>query len=67
MQTYIAGRWYLLEVEIGAGGVAMGRLYDSDGTTLLGSVSHTFGSFGSGGVAFRGFSSIAIDTIRFCH
>jgi hypothetical protein len=56
-QTYQADHWYRVEATWGAGGAITGRLYDSDGTTLLGSASATTTvPFPSGaGIAFRGF------------
>jgi hypothetical protein len=64
-QTFTASHWYLAELTI-AGSVATGRLYDSDGSTLLNSTSHDFGSIGSGGVALRSFGSTGVDTIILC-
>jgi hypothetical protein len=56
-QTYNADQWYRLEATWGAGGVITGNLYDSDGVTLLNSVTRTttvpFPS--GGGIAFRAF------------
>jgi hypothetical protein len=52
-QTYLANHWYRLEVNWGAGGVITGRLFDSNGTTLLNSVTATDNSVTSGGIAFR--------------
>ena len=56
-QTYQADRWYRLEATWGAGGAITGTLYDSDGTTVLKTVSgNTTAPFPSGGgIAFRGF------------
>jgi hypothetical protein len=65
-QTYVAGRWYRMEVEILSGGVAVGRLYDSDGSTLLNSLSHNFGTIGTGGVAIRSFLGVDGDTLNHC-
>jgi len=65
-QTFVAGRWYRMEVEIMAGGVAVGRLYDQDGTTLLNSVTHNYGSIGTGGIAIRSFGAVDSDTINHC-
>jgi len=38
-QTFVAGRWYKMEIEFRAGNQVVGRLYDSNGTTLLNSVT----------------------------
>jgi hypothetical protein len=65
-QTYVTGRWYRLEIEIMAGGVAVGRLFDQDGTTQLNSVTHAFGTIGTGGVAIRSFLEVDGDTIELC-
>lgn len=60
--AFTAGQWYKLTVSFGPS--IVGRLYGSDGSTLLASLigtnlTHTTG----GGVAVRGFSNIAVDTI----
>src|SRR5207248_8346663 len=34
-QSYLANHWYRLEVSWGTTGALVGRLFDSDGTTLL--------------------------------
>jgi hypothetical protein len=56
-QTYQADQWYRLEATWGAGGAITGNLYDSDGTTLLNTVTGTTTApFPSGaGIAFRAF------------
>ncbi len=63
--SHTAGRWYLMEVEFSSTS-ATGRLYDSDGTTLRGSVTHSYGESLVGGVALRAFSSGDIDTVQIC-
>ena len=40
-QAFLADHWYRAEVVWGAAGAVTGNLYDSDGTTLLNSVSST--------------------------
>jgi hypothetical protein len=63
-QTYQANRWYRLEVTWGVGGNITGRLYDSDGTTLLNTVSANNNTITSGGIAFRAiFSNKDWDTV----
>jgi hypothetical protein len=56
-QTYQADHWYRLEAMWGAGGAITGRLYDSDGVTLLSTVNGTTTPrFPNGaGIAFRAF------------
>jgi hypothetical protein len=56
-QTYQADQWYRLEANWGSGGAITGNLYDSDGTTLLNTVTATTTApFPSGaGIAFRAF------------
>ncbi|MEM9069975.1 MAG: S8 family serine peptidase [Myxococcota bacterium] len=63
--TFQSGRWYRMEVEIGSGGVATGRVFDADGTTLLESVTHDFGSFGGGGIAINAWEH-AVDSVELC-
>jgi subtilisin-like proprotein convertase family protein len=53
-QNYSPDRWYRAEVTWGVGGMVVGRLYDSDGSTLLGSVTAIDNSVSSGGIAIRG-------------
>jgi hypothetical protein len=58
------GQWLYMEVELTSTTTATGRLYDSDGTTLLDSVSHTFSTaHGGGGVAIQTFDAISVDYI----
>src|SRR5262249_892962 len=52
-QTYKANHWYRLEVDWGTSGKIVGKLFDSNGTTLLKSVSATTTAIKSGGIAFR--------------
>jgi hypothetical protein len=56
-QTYAANQWYRLEVEWAADGGITGRLYGSDGTTLLNTVTGTDTTITQGNIAFRGFGS----------
>jgi hypothetical protein len=55
--TYTANHWYRVEVSWASGGNITGRVYDSDGTTLLKTVTATTNSIVSGGIAFRGIGS----------
>jgi immune inhibitor InhA-like protein len=54
-QTWVANKWYRFEVVWGVGGSITGRLFDSDGTTLLNAVTATDTTITSGGLAFRAF------------
>ena len=56
-QTWAANHWYRLEVDWGTSGSIVGKLFDSNGTTLLSSVSGASSAIASGGIAFRGFGS----------
>jgi methionine-rich copper-binding protein CopC len=56
-QSWLANHWYRFDVTWQTGGTIIGRLYDSDGSTLLNTVSGTDNSITSGGIAFRGFGS----------
>jgi hypothetical protein len=56
-QTYQANHWYRLEVAWGTSGKIIGRLYDSNGTTLLNTLTATTTSIKSGGIAFRATGS----------
>ena len=59
-------RWYRMEIEFLAGNVTTGRLYDSDGTTVLATVTETWPDAVTGGVAIRSFGGLVTDTIRVC-
>jgi len=54
-QTYLANHWYKLAVVWSLGGLITVNLYDSDGTTLLNTVSASDTAYTSGGIAFRAF------------
>ena len=53
-QSFQASHWYRIDVVWGVGGSIIANLFDSDGTTLLNTVSATDNSVTSGGIAFRG-------------
>jgi hypothetical protein len=55
--AYTAGGTYRLEVVWGVGGAITGNLYDSDGVSLLSTVSASSNVYTSGGIAFRAFGS----------
>ena len=64
-QTWLADQWYRMEVEWKTDGDITGRLYDSDGTTLLNMVTANDTTITSGGIAFRVFSSTKyFDTVQ---
>jgi hypothetical protein len=56
-QSYTANTWYRVGVDWGVGGSITARLFASDGTTLLNTVSATDTSRTTGGIAFRGFNT----------
>jgi hypothetical protein len=52
-QSYVPNHWYRLEVDWGTSGAIVGKIFDSNGTTLLGQVTATTSAITSGGIAFR--------------
>ena len=52
-QTYAANHWYRLEVDWGSGGNITGKLLDSDGVTVLNTVTGSSTAITSGGIAFH--------------
>jgi hypothetical protein len=60
-QTWQPNQWYRLQVNWGSSGLIVGKLFASDGVTLLSSVQGVQASgspaITSGGIAFRGFGS----------
>ncbi len=52
-QTWQANHWYRLEVDWGTSGKIVGKLFDSNGTTLLQTVTASTSVITSGGIAFR--------------
>jgi hypothetical protein len=65
-QTWTVDKWYRLEAEWHLGGDIIGRLYDSDGITLLNTVTANDSTYTSGGIAFRAFANHYFDTIERC-
>ncbi|MDB5341499.1 MAG: hypothetical protein JWN70_7118 [Planctomycetaceae bacterium] len=64
-ETWQANHWYRLEVNWGATGSIVGKVYDSNGTTQLQSVSGTSTAITSGGIAFRTYGGTADwDTVQ---
>lgn len=59
-QAWTLDKWYRMEVKWDVGGNMTGRLYDSDGTTLLNTVTATDNTYTSGGIAFRAFDGSGI-------
>jgi hypothetical protein len=51
--SFMSNHWYRLEVDWGTSGNIVGKLYDSNGTTLLRSVSASTRVITSGGIALR--------------
>jgi hypothetical protein len=51
--NYQPDQWYRLEVDWGKSGTIVGKLFDSDGVTLLASVQAKTTAITSGGIAFR--------------
>jgi methionine-rich copper-binding protein CopC len=63
-QTWQQDHWYKFQVVWGVGGTITANLFDSDGTTLLNTLTATDNTFISGGLAFRSFASTRyFDTI----
>jgi hypothetical protein len=52
-QRFRANHWYRLEVDWGTSGTIVGKLFDSNGTSLLNSVAGTTNAITSGGFGFR--------------
>jgi subtilisin-like proprotein convertase family protein len=65
-QTWTLDKWYRLEAEWRLGGNIVGRLYDSDGITLLNTVTANDSTYTSGGIAFRAWDDHYFDTIERC-
>jgi subtilisin family serine protease len=64
-QTWVANKWYRMEVQWKTTGEIVGRLYDGDGTHLLNTVTATDTTFSAGGIAFRAFDSTKdFDTVE---
>ena len=56
-QSYQANHWYLLKVNWGLGGAITATLLDSNGTTVLNTVSASSTAFTAGGIGFRSFEA----------
>jgi subtilase family serine protease len=67
-QSYLPNHWYRLEVDWGTSGTVVGKLFDSNGTTLLNSVTASTQLFTSGGFGFRAIGSDKYwDTVTVTH
>ena len=56
-QKFVANQWYRLEVDWSTSGAIVGKLFASDGATLLNQVSASTTAIKSGGIAFRATGS----------
>ncbi len=54
-QTYASNGYYRIGIDWQESGLITASLFDSDGTTLLNTVSAVDNTYSSGGIAFRGF------------
>jgi hypothetical protein len=67
-QTYQANHWYRMEVDWSTTGAIVGKLFDSNGTTLLQTVAANTTAITSGGIAFRAIGSDKyFDTVTVTH
>ncbi len=62
-QTWQAGKWYKVAVQFVSTSSVTCKLYDSDGTTLLNSLSYASVTGLPGGVAMRSFGGFSLDTV----
>ncbi len=62
-QTWQNGKWYRVAVQFTSVSSVTCNLYDSDGTTLLNSLTYANVTGLPGGIAMRSFSTFALDTI----
>lgn len=63
-QSWTYDVWYKIEITFENDSLVIGRLYASDGTTLLNTVSATLSGFAPGGVAIRSFDDFCGDTFE---
>ena len=52
-KTWLANHWYRMEINWGTNGAIVGKVFDSDGTTLLQTVKATTTSITAGGIGFN--------------
>lgn len=62
-QSWVAGKWYRVAVRFSGTNSITCNLYDSDGATLLNTLSYTGITGLPGGVAMRSFGGFSLDTI----
>lgn len=63
-QTYVAGKWYKVTVYFDSPTEVTAKLFDSDGKTVLNSLTYNGVTGLPGGVAMRSFGNFSLDTIR---
>jgi hypothetical protein len=64
-EAFQTNHWYRMEVTWGTSGNIIGRIYDSNGTTLLQTVTGTTNAIKSGGIAFKANGGNAVwDTVQ---
>ena len=64
--TFSTGVWYKLEVEFVTTTSLVGRVYESNGTTVRCQLSQTIAGLAPGGIALRSFGTMDNDTITLC-
>jgi hypothetical protein len=64
--VYKSNNWYKLELEFLAGGKVKGTLFDSDGKTVVKSLTHAISGSLVGGAALRAIGSHHVDTVTLC-
>ncbi len=63
-QSFAHDRWYLLNIDWGLDGQITASVFDSDGTTLINSITANDNNVSAGGIGFRAFGGDAwYDTI----
>jgi hypothetical protein len=63
-QTWLPGKWYKVAVHFNSTTSVTANLYDSDGITLLNTLSYTGITGAPGGVAIRSFGGFSLDTLQ---
>jgi hypothetical protein len=67
-QSYQSNHWYRMEVDWGTSGTIIGKLFDSDGTTLIQTVTAFTTDITSGGFGFRNIGNDTYwDTVTAVH
>ncbi|HEX3870669.1 MAG TPA: ELWxxDGT repeat protein, partial [Pirellulales bacterium] len=63
-QTFASNHWYKVQIVWGTDGTVVGKLYDTNGTTLLNTVTVQESGITGGGIGFRGFgNNVDIDSV----